>query len=211
MFFDPRKDGLKPEPLTHNCYNALVTPRPIGWISTISKDGVPNLAPYSFFNMVTGDPMHVIFCANGFHPEGGPKDSAINVKETGEFVYNACGADLADAMNATAEHMPRTVDEMIAVGLEPEPSTNVSVPRVKAAKVHLECKYVQTVELPPGPNGSPNLTIFGEVVGIHIADDVLTDGMIDPKKLRPLARLGYLDFAIIDEVFSLRRPKEGQH
>jgi flavin reductase (DIM6/NTAB) family NADH-FMN oxidoreductase RutF len=211
MFFDPRKDGLKPAPLSHNVYNALVTPRPIGWISTLSKDGVANLAPFSFFNMVSAEPMYVIVCANGRHPDGGRKDSAVNALETGEFVYNACDAELMQAMNDTAEHMPRSIDEMIAAGLEPEPSEMVAVPRVKAAKVHLECKYMQTVELPNGPDGSPNLTIFGEVIGIHIADDVLTDGMIDPVKMRPLARLGYLDYAIIDQVFAMKRPKEGQH
>ncbi len=206
MFFDPAVDGLKPPPLTHNVYAALVTPRPIGWISTISKAGVVNLAPFSFFNMVSAEPMHVIFCANGFHPEGGKKDSGLNAEEQGEFVFNLCDASLAEAMNNTSEHLPRSVDEMVAAGLEPAASVKVAPPRVRAAKLHLECKWLKTVELPPGPDGAPNNTVFGRVVGIHIDDEILTDGMIDFAKLRPLARLGYLEYAVIEDSFTIRRP-----
>ncbi len=206
MFFDPNVDGLKPSPLTHNCYSALVTPRPIGWISTISTDGVINLAPYSFFNMATGDPMHVMVCVNGFHADGGMKDTVINAEAQGEFVYNLCDADLIAQMNASSEHVARSIDEMAATGLEAIAAEKVAPPRVKAAKVHLECKHIQTVRLPDGKNGSPNNIVIGRVVGIHIADDILTDGVIDYAKLKPLARLGYLEYAIVEETFTLTRP-----
>ncbi len=207
MFFDPAVDGLKPPPLTHNVYAALVVPRPIGWISTISRDGVVNLSPFSFFNMVSNNPMCVVFCANGWHNEGGKKDSVVNAEETGEFVYNACDASLVQEMNATSANLPRSVDEMIAAGLEPEPSKKVKPPRVKASKIHLECKYLHTVQLPPGPDGSPNCTVFGQVVGINIDDEILTDGMIDWQKYKPLGRLGYLDYGAITDTFAVQRPK----
>ena len=206
MFFEPAKDGMKPHPMKHNLYPTLVLPRPVGGISTVSRDGVVNLAPFSFFNSVSGDPPCVIFCANGSHPDGGKKDSLINAEETGEFVYNLCDVDLKEQMNATSEHLPRSEDEMRAAGLEPAPSVLVKPPRVRDAKLHLECKYLQTVELPTGPQGTKNYTVFGEVIGVHIADEVIEDGIVDVEKLNPLARLGYLQYATLGEVFSMRRP-----
>ena len=205
MFFDP-KDGLKPPPFKHTVYNALVIPRPIGWISTVSAEGVVNLAPFSFFNSVSGDPPCVIYCPNGQHPDGGPKDSLVNVEATGEFVYNMCTAELAEVMNATSAHMPRDVDEMAAVGLEAAPCVKVRPPRVKASPIVLECTYLETVKLPQGKSGNRDNIVVGQVIGIHVADEVIADGMIDPRKVKPLARLGYLDFATIDNVFQMQRP-----
>ena len=206
MEFDPDRDGMRPPPLTRNCYNALVMPRPIGWISTLSPVGVVNLAPYSFFNSVSGDPPCVMFCANGSHREGGRKNSVVNAEATGEFVFNLCTYDLRERMVATAAHLPRSVDEMAAAGLAAAPSVKVRPPRVAASPIHLECRYLQTVQLPTGPGGTENYTVFGRVVQVHISDAVLTDGMVDVRKLRPLARLGYLDYAVIDEVFRMARP-----
>lgn len=206
MFFEPAKDGMKPPPMTHNLYAALVTPRPIGWISTVNAEGVVNLAPYSFFNAVAGDPPCVMFSANGAHQDGGRKDSLLNAEQTGEFVYNLCDADLAEQMNATSEHMPRNADEMRACGLDPAPSRLVKPPRVRQAKLHLECVYLQTVQLPTGPGGTENFTVFGQVVGVHIADEVIVDGMVDFAKLNPLARLGYLDYSTLGDIFSMKRP-----
>jgi len=206
MEFDPDRDGMCPPPLTRNCYSALVMPRPIGWVTTISADGVVNLAPYSFSNSVAGDPPCVMFCANGSHPEGGRKDSVVNAEATGEFVFNLCTYDLREQMVATSAHLPRSVDEMAAAGLAAAPSVKVRPPRVAASPIHLECKYLQTVQLPTGPGGTENYTVFGRVVQVHISDAVLTDGMVDVRKLRPLARLGYLDYAVINEVFRMERP-----
>ena len=206
MFFET-KDGLKPQPFTHTVYNALVVPRPIGWISSMNQDGVINLAPYSFFNSVTGDPPCVMYCPNGWKPgTQEPKDSLTNVEQTGEFVFNMCTYDLRHQMNATAAHVPSSVDEMAQAGLEAAACELVKPPRVKASPIVLECRYLQTVKLPESRQGRPNNIVIGQVIGIHVADEVITDGIIDVKKVNPLARLGYLDYATIDNIFSLERP-----
>ncbi len=208
MYFDP-KDGMRPKPFKHSVYNALVVPRPIGWISTMSKAGDVNLAPFSFFNSLTGDPPCVMYCPNGFKKGTEElKDSLTNAEETGEFVFNMCTYDLRDQMNATAVHMPSSYDEMAEAGLEAAPCVKVKPPRVKASPIALECSYLQTVHLPKSSRGLTNHVILGQVIGIHIADEVIHDGIIDIAKIRPLARLGYLDFAVINEdnIFVMPRP-----
>ena len=209
MFFDPREVGMKPEPFKHTVYNALVVPRPIGWISTLSETGIVNLAPFSFFNSISGDPPCVMYCPNGFKPgTTEPKDSLANSERTGEFVFNMCTYDLREEMNATSAHLPSSIDEMMEAGLEAAECTNVKPPRVKASPIALECKYLQTIHLPPTKTGIPNNVVMGEVIGIHISEDIIVDGIIDVHKARPLARLGYLDYALIEtnNIFSLDRP-----
>ena len=208
MYFDP-KDGMKPPPFAHTVYNALVVPRPIGWISTISTAGVINLAPYSFFNALCGDPPCVMYCPNGYKTgTTEPKDSLTNVRETGEFVYNMCTFDLLEPMNASSAHVPASVDEMAAAGLEAGECMQVKPPRVKNSPIALECKVLQILDLPPTRNDVPNTTLIGQVVGIHVDDDVIVDGKIDAAKMQPLARLGYLDYAKItaDTIFTVPRP-----
>ncbi len=206
MFFETSA-GLKPPPFKHTIYNTLVVPRPIGWISSLSKDGIVNLAPYSFFNSVSGDPPCVMYCPNGWRTgTKEPKDSLTNVEETGEFVFNMCTYDLREQMNATAAPVPASVDEMAEANLEAAPCKLVKPPRVLASPIALECIYLQTVKLPSSSSGVPNNIVIGQVVGIHVADDVITDGIIDIHKLKPLARLGYLDYATVDNVFSINRP-----
>lgn len=206
MFFETTS-GLKPPPFKHTIYNALVVPRPIGWISTMSLEGIVNLAPFSFFNSLSGDPPCVMYCPNGWKKgTHEAKDSLSNVEATGEFVFNMCTYDLREQMNATAAHVPSSVDEMAEAGLEAAPCKLVKPPRVLASPIALECLYMQTVQLPESSTGSPNYVVIGQVVGIHVADDVISDGMIDIHKLKPLARLGYLDYATIDNVFAINRP-----
>ena len=148
VYFDPA-EGMRPPPFVHSVFTALVVPRPIGWISTIGAGGVVNLAPFSYFNAVTGDPPCVMYCPNGLKPGTGEiKDSVANAEATGEFVFNLCTYDLREQMNATSVHAPADVDEMREAGLEPAPSEVVTPPRVAAAPVALECKYLQTVRLP---------------------------------------------------------------
>jgi len=209
MFFDPREVGMKPEPFKHTVYNALVVPRPIGWISTLSESGVVNLAPFSFFNSISGDPPCVMFCPNGFKAgTTEPKDSLVNSEQTGEFVFNMCTYDLREEMNATSAHVPSSIDEMKEAGLEAAECINVKPPRVKASPIALECKYLQTIHLPPTKTGIPNNVVMGEVIGIHISEEIVVDGIIDVHKVKPLARLGYLDYALIEpnNIFSLDRP-----
>jgi len=195
MFYDAvaNTHGLERDP-----FMALVSPRPIGWISTLDANGVVNLAPYSFFNAVSTNPHFVMFSSSG------RKDSRRNAEETGEFVCSLATYDLRDAMNRTSSHVDPDVDEMALAGLSPAPSTMVAPPRVAESPVAFECKYWRTIEL-PGPDGGPgnHAIVLGQVIGIHIDDAALTGGKVDITRLRPIARLGYRDYAVIDEVFEL--------
>ena len=205
MFWEP-KDGMRPPPLKHSPFNAIVAPRPIGWISTVDAAGAVNLAPYSYFNAVSGEPPCVMYCANGRHADGGQKDSLTNVREVPEFVFNLCTWGLHEQMNLTAAHLPRSIDEMGEAGLAAAPSVKVRPPRIAAAKAALECEVVTVVALPDGRNGITNNLIVGRVIGIHLDDDVIVDGRVDVLKLRPVARLGYFDYATADSLFEMLRP-----
>jgi flavin reductase (DIM6/NTAB) family NADH-FMN oxidoreductase RutF len=202
MFYtcDENRHGLP-----HDPFKSCVVPRPIGWISTISRDGVVNLAPYSFFNGVAGSPPMVMFASNDQHRHGGLKDSLQNAIDTGEFVVNIATWELREPMNVTSAGVERGVDETALAGLATVPSQLVKAPRVAASPIHLECALHQVVELPSGKNGANHVAI-GRVLGIHIADEVLADGKVDLKKIRPIARLGYHDYTVVDEIFTIRRP-----
>ena len=209
MFFDPRTDGMKPAPFNHSIFTSLVVPRPIGWISTIDIDGVVNLAPFSYFNAIAADPPCLMYCPNG--PKKGttePKDSLSNAEMTKEFVFNLCSHDLREKLNKTARHEPRGEDEMEKAGLTPARSVNVKPPRVADAPIALECKYLQTVRLPRSSSGSENNMVLGQVIGIHVRDEVITKGTIDISKIRPIARLGGLDYSVLEpeNVFTMKRP-----
>jgi flavin reductase (DIM6/NTAB) family NADH-FMN oxidoreductase RutF len=209
MFFNPLEVGMKPAPFKHTVYNALVVPRPIGLISTLGVDGIINLAPFSFFNSLSPDPPCVMYCPNSFKPgTREQKDSFVNVEATGEFVFSMCTYALREQMIITAAHSPASVDEMAQAGVEAAPSINVKPPRVKASPIAMECKVLQIVDLPRPADGSRANVVIGQVVGIHVADEVISDGIIDVKKINPLARLGYLDYATLDldNMFSLRPP-----
>ena len=202
MFYETKDHhGLK-----HNPFKSLIVPRPIGWVSTHDSRGVVNLAPYSYFNGVGSEPPTVMFASEGSHPEGDFKDSATNVRDTGEFVCNLATWELREAMNATSAQVARSVDEFALAGLTPTASRLVKPPRVKESPVHLECTHLKTVELPSNDPVRPNLVVFGRVVGIHIDDSVIADGMIDMDAFRPIARLGYMDYTVVDNVFTMRRP-----
>jgi len=197
----------EPHGLPHNPFNALVTPRPIGWISSMDGEGTVNLAPYSFFNAVAYAPPQVMFAASGYHAEdGGLKDTVVNIQETKEFVVNLATWSLRDAMNLSSAPAPRGMDEFEVTGLEKEPSELVAPPRVKLAPAHLECRYTQTVELPRASDDAANIVLFGEVIGIHINDDVLVDGYVDMNKTDMIGRLGYMDYVRVSDMFTMDRP-----
>src|SRR5215218_8313391 len=181
MYYDPRRNnhGLKRSPML-----ALVVPRPIGWISTVSRAGVVNLAPYSFFNVVSGAPPFIMFASK---PR---KDSQRNAEETGEFVYNMATYDLREAVNASSAEFGPAVSEPERIGLEMAPCRAVKPPRVARSPVVLECKYFKTVELfSSDGTRSASTVIIGEVVGIHIDDAVIANGHVDVRRMQPLARL----------------------
>jgi len=198
VFYDAVKNdhGLK-----HDPFKALVTPRPIGWISTLDADGVINLAPYSFFNAISSNPHYVLFSSFG------RKDSLRNAEETGEFVCSLATYDLKEQMNRTSASVSPEVDEMALAGLTPAPCECVSPPRIAESPVAFECTYFKTLELPKDdPSKEGYSVVIGRVVGIHIDDSVISDGMVDVTLMRPIARLGYMDYAVVDSVFSLERP-----
>ena len=203
MYYDP--DVKKSHGLPYDPFKALVSPRPIGWISTLDTDGNVNLAPYSFFNAVCYNPHIVMFSSSGL-PDDPMKHSWRNAEETGEFVCSIVSEELAEQMNVTAAHVGRGVDEMALAGLTPEPSEKVKPPRVKEAPAHLECKYLKTVTFESPEDHHTHGVVFGQVVGVNIRDDLIVDGRVDVLKYRPVARLGYMDYAVVDNVFSMDRP-----
>ena len=201
MFYEP-KDG---HGLPNNPLAAIVAPRPIGWISTLGATGVANLAPYSFFNAVAYDPPQVMFAATSSHVFGGLKDSVVNAETTGEFVVNLATYRLRKEMNASAVPAPSDIDEFEYAGLTKAPSQVVKPHRVAESPAHLECRFVTRVDLPTD-DGDPNVVVFGEVVGVHIEDRYLVEGRVDTVALRPIGRLGYLDYVEVNNAFTMERP-----
>jgi len=199
MFYQP-KDG---HGLPHSPFNAIVAPRPIGWIGSRDKDGHDNLAPYSFFNAVAYEPPQVMFSSNSAKPDrGDTKDSVGNIRETGVFSVNVVSFALKDAMNLTSGAWDKDTDEFALTGLEKADCDTINAPRVANAPATLECKVTQIITL----EGAHNFAVFGEVTGVHIRDEFMTDGMFDLRKVRPLARLGYQDYTSVTDLFSLKRP-----
>ena len=191
----------EPHGLPHNPLNALVAPRPIGWISTIDAQGRFNLAPYSFFNAVAYHPPQVMFSSLGC------KDTVRNIQETGQFVVNLATYALREQMNATSVAAPHGVSEFEYAGLKAAASRIVKPPRVAESPVHLECELAQIVELTADSGHESNFVVFGKVLGVEIADWAIVDGLVDTAKLQPLARLGYDQYCYVKEVFSLPRPE----
>ncbi|MEE8187701.1 MAG: flavin reductase family protein [Kiloniellales bacterium] len=202
MFYETKENR---HGLPRNPFKSCIVPRPIGWISTLGADGVVNLAPYSFFNGVASDPPMVMFASNG-SPSIPEKDTLRNCEATGEFVASLATWDLRDQMNRTSAPVAAEIDEMALAELEQEPARLVKPPRVKAAPIHLECLHHQTIELPCDVPGGRNALVLGRVIGVHIRDEVLTDGLVDMAKIKPIARLGYMDYTRVDLVFTMERP-----
>lgn len=196
MFYRPAEGHGLP----HNPFNALVAPRPIGWISTRGSLG-DNLAPYSFFNAVAYVPPQVIFSSTSAKPDrGDTKDSVAQIREAGVFCVNLVDTALMQAMNASSAPLPAGADEFAHAGLAKAECHEIDCPRVAAATAALECRLVQIVPL----LGAHNLLVHGEVVGVHIRPDCLVEGRFAPPDR--LARLGYKDYAIVTETFELDRP-----
>jgi len=199
MFYRP-EDG---HGLPHNPFNAIVTPRPIGWISTRGADGSENLAPYSFFNAVAYVPPQVMFASTSAKEDrDGTKDSVANIRETHVFCVNIVEYAMRDVMNVSSGPWAREVDEFDKAGIQRAPCETIECSRVAAAPAALECKLTQIVELP----GAANFVVFGEVTGVHMRDDCLVDGTFDVTRFNPLARLAYRDYTAVRDPFSPNRP-----
>jgi flavin reductase (DIM6/NTAB) family NADH-FMN oxidoreductase RutF len=187
----------EPHGLPHDPFKSCVAPRPIAWVSSLHPDGTINLAPYSFFNALTSDPPMVMISFNGYHQHGGEKDTLYNIKARGEFVVNMVPLELKEAMNVTT-----------LAGLTTEPSELVKPPRVKESPIHLECEFYQEIELPCTLSNSINTMIIGTVIGVHISERVLVEGLVDLSRIKPLARLGYMQYTAVDELFAMNRPAD---
>lgn len=192
--------------LKHSPFQALVVPRPIGWISTISKEGIPNLSPFSYFNSISSAPPAVMFTVSGEHMEGGEKDTLRNARDTGEFVFNLCTEALARQMSDSSTTAPRAIDEFAVAGLTKAPSRLVKPPRVAESPVHLECQVVHIMKIPLGEQSNSHI-IMGRVLSVHIRDDLITpEGRFDTVKARPVGRLGYFDYNTVSDSFEMLRP-----
>lgn len=201
MFYEPDKNN---HGLPYNPYKSIVVPRPIGWISTVNRKGIVNLAPYSQFNNLGYDPPYVMFSANSLPETGARKHTAKNATDTGEFVVNLATYELREAVRVTSQFVEAGVNEAELAGLEMIPSKIVKPPRVAASPIHLECKLHTVLALPGNSFEQVHHVVVGRVVGVHIRDDVLTpEGKIDVLKMRPLARLGYFDYTSVESMFTM--------
>jgi len=198
MFYEPDKND---HGLRYNPFKSICVPRPIAWVSSLSPSGVPNLAPFSQFTNVSYDPPHVLFCPRA------DTDTARNVAETGEFVVNMATYELRHAVNATSAVVPPEIDEAALAALEMAPSRLVKPHRVAASPVQLECRLHSVMIVPSRIADRAQAVVIGRVVGVHIRDDVMTpEGRIDVARIRPLARLGYLDYTSVESVFTMPPP-----
>lgn len=197
MFYDAvRNDhGLPVDP-----FKALVAPRPIGWVSSLSAEGLPNLAPFSYFNAMAQAPHYVAFGI------GMRKDTLNNVEATGEFAVNVATFELREAMNASSAHVPPHVDEFELARLSKAPCRLIKVPRVGESPVCLECRLFKVVALPDDEGQVNDHMVIGRVIGIHIDDRFVVQGRVDTAAMRLIARLGYSEYATVTEAWRLRRP-----
>ncbi|ARO13549.1 flavin reductase-like, FMN-binding protein [Ketogulonicigenium robustum] len=200
MFYTPEAGHGLP----HNPMTALVAPRPIGWIATRGRNGQDNLAPYSYFNLVAANPAQVMFASTAQKPDrGDTKDTLGNIRETHVFCVNIVPYALIDAMNMSAAPLPREVDEFDRAGLTKASCETIDCARVAQAAASLECRMTQVIPL----EGNSNFLVLGRVTGVHIDDACLRDGLFDPALFGQVTRLGYQDYAVIRETFTLARPK----
>ena len=182
-----------------------IQPRPIAWISSMDSEGMPNLAPYSFFTAVCSDPPTILFCPGVRRQNGQPKDSLVNIRETGEFVVNIVSKSLAEQMNITSTELDPQVNEFELAGVMPAESVMVNVPRVAETPIALECKLNQIVTLSDQPGGG--FIVVGRVVYVHVADEVyIPDYKIDTLKVQPVGRLAGFNYSHTNDIFEMVRP-----
>lgn len=197
MFYDAVKNdhGFQYDP-----FKAIVAPRPIGWVSTVSAEGQVNLAPFSYFNAVAQAPHYVVLGI------GAGKDSLRNIEATGEFAVNMATWDLREQMNATSAHVPHDVDEFDIAKLTRVPCRMIRPPRVGESPACLECRLHQLIPLPDDDGKAEDCMVLGRVIGIHIDDRFIRDGRVDTAAMQPIARLGYSEYATVSEAWRMRRP-----
>ena len=191
--------------LTH--FKSLIVPRPIGWISSKNNNGQINLAPYSFFNAIATIPPMVVIGPGGYSKSGNNKDTLLNIKNNPEFVCNFVSWDVKDIMNESSYSFDNNESEIEKLNIETENSTMVSIPRVKLSPAHFECTLFKIIDLPSDSKGNPNHLIIGNIVGINISDKIIKNDRIDIGELKPISRMGYDEYALINTIFTMKRPK----
>jgi flavin reductase (DIM6/NTAB) family NADH-FMN oxidoreductase RutF len=202
MELDPTSQPWKS---TYKLMIGAIVPRPIGWVSTVSAAGQPNLAPFSFFNGVCANPPTVLFCPMIRGTDGATKDTINNIRATEEFVVNIVTESLAGAMNISATELPSAIDEFERAGLTPMPSAAVRAPRVGESPIHFECRLAEIVEIGTEPGGGS--VVIGRVLHIHADDRVIFDGdKVDLSALRPVGRLAGRAFCRVTDTFEMVRP-----
>ena len=203
MHYSPTNEKC---PLPYSPFKSCTVPRPIGWLSTLSEDGIANLAPYSQWQNLTFDPPLVMFAANQLS-SGKRKDTVINAEKTGWFVWNMATYDLREAVNISAMELASSEDEFLHAGVSKQECIDTKVPRVKESPAHFECKYLSTHRLAGKSNHGYVDVVYGQVMRIHVNDQYIdANGKMDIKKIRPLARLGYYDYTSVTDVFEMRIP-----
>ena len=200
MFYEPKKGS----PFKIDPFKSLVFPRPIGWISSINKNGVANLAPYSYFNAVADEPPQVMFCSNGSSTYAKYKDSLSNIFTTKEFVVNFATSTLRNQMNISSMDFKPDEDEFILSNLKKKKSRLVKAPSVKDSPVNLECKLVKTIKLKSNLKKISTMVI-GEVIGIYINNKFIKNNRVDSVSMRYIARMGYSEYTTISSKFNLKR------
>ena len=204
MFFLPGTH--KDHGLTYSPLKALISPRPIGWISSLSASGVANLSPYSFFNAIAELPPMVMFISAPDMREanrGGQKDSLANILETREFGVNIVGSEQAEQMVKSSQDVTADIDEFDHTSLGKKKAEKISAPLVAGAPAHLECVYYDHITLPDNGRGQNSVMVMGTIVGIHIDEAIIADGRVDVSRYTPVARLGYKDYAAVSDLFEM--------
>ena len=200
MFYEPKKGS----PFKIDPFKSLVFPRPIGWISSISKNGVANLAPYSYFNSIADEPPQVMFCSNGSTAQNKYKDSLSNILSTKEFVVNFATSTTRNQMNTTSKNFKSYEDEFNFARIKKKKSKLVKAPSVKDSPVNLECKLLKTIKLKSNSKKISTMVV-GEVIGIFINNKFIKNNRVDSVSMRYIARMGYSEYTTVYSKFSLKR------
>ena len=201
MFYQPKKNPFSIDP-----YKSLIFPRPIGWISSIDKKGIVNLAPYSYFNAIADDPPQIMFVAGASDRSSQKKDTLTNIMATKEFVVNFATSATRNQMNLSSKDIHKDDDEFVLTKLKKRKSRLVKVPSVADSPVNLECKLLKSIKLKSSSRKFSTM-VMGEVIGIYIKDSFIVKGRVNSAAMRYVARMGYSEYTTVSSKFKMKRPK----
>ena len=201
MFYQPKKNPFSIDP-----YKSLIFPRPIGWISSIDKKGIVNLAPYSYFNAIADDPPQIMFVAGASDRSSQKKDTLTNIMATKEFVVNFATSATRNQMNLSSKDIHKDDDEFVLTNLKKRKSRLVKVPSVANSPVNLECKLLKSIKLKSSSRKFSTM-VMGEVIGIYIKDSFIVKGRVNSAAMRYVARMGYSEYTTVSSKFKMKRPK----